>query len=45
LLSANSAIVQLYYGENKLILNEIMMVRSALFLTNMLSCIFIVLAH
>ena len=45
LLSANSAIVQLYYGENKLILNEIMMVRSALFLINTLSLICIVLAH
>jgi hypothetical protein len=34
LFNANSTIVQLYYGENKLIFNEIMMVRSALFLTN-----------
>ena len=33
-----------YHGENKLIFNEMMM-RSALFLTNMLSWIFIVLAH
>jgi len=30
LFNANSGIVQLYYGENKLIFNEMMM-RSALF--------------
>jgi len=30
LLSANSAIIQLYHGENKLIVNEIMM-KSALY--------------
>jgi hypothetical protein len=42
LFNANSAIFQLYYGENKLIINEMMM-RSALFYT--LSWIFIVLAH
>ena len=41
---ANSAIVQLYHGENKLIINEMMM-KSALYQTNMLSLIFIVLAH
>ena len=39
-----SAIFQLYYGEHKLIFNEIRM-RSALFLTNTLSWIFIVLAQ
>jgi hypothetical protein len=39
---ANSAIFQLYYGENKLTVNE-MMIRSALYLTNTLSWIFIVL--
>jgi hypothetical protein len=44
LLNANSAIFQLYHGENKLIFNEMVM-RSALYLTNMLSWIFIVLAH
>jgi len=44
LINANSAIFQLYHGVNKLILNEMMM-RSALFLTNTLSWIFIVLAH
>jgi hypothetical protein len=42
--NTNSAIFQLYYGENKLIINEMMM-RSALFYTNTLSWIFIVLAH
>ena len=36
LFNANSAIFQQYYGENKLIFNE---------MTNMLSWIFIVLAH
>jgi hypothetical protein len=40
----NSAIFQLYHGENKLIFNEMMM-KSTLFLTNTLSSIFIVLAH
>ena len=44
LFNAISAIVQLYYGENKLITNEMMM-RSALFLTNTMSWIWIVLAH
>jgi hypothetical protein len=44
LFNANSEIFQLYHGENKLIFNEIMM-RSAFFQTNMLSWIFIVLAH
>jgi hypothetical protein len=44
LLSVNSAIVHLYYGESKSIFNEMMM-RSALFSTNMLSWIFIVLAR
>jgi hypothetical protein len=29
--SANSAIFQLYHGEDKLIFNEMMMMRSALF--------------
>jgi hypothetical protein len=42
--NANSAIFQLYHGENKLIFNEMMM-RSALYQINTLSCIFIVLAH
>ena len=44
LVNANSAMFQLYHGENKLIFNEMMM-RSALFKTNMLSWILIVLAH
>jgi hypothetical protein len=44
LFNANSAIFQLYQDENKLILNEIMM-RSTLYYTNTLSCIFTVLAH
>ena len=44
LFNAISAIFQLYYGENKLIVNE-MMIRSALYQTNRLSLIFIVLAH
>jgi len=43
LFSANSAIFQLYYGEKKLIYNEMMM-RSAFFKTNELSWILIVLA-
>jgi hypothetical protein len=34
--SANSAILQFYYGENKLIFNDLMM-RSALYKTNTLS--------
>jgi len=45
LFNANSAIFQLYHGENKLIFNERMMMMAALFWTNMLSWIFIVLAH
>jgi hypothetical protein len=36
LFNANSSIFHLYYGENKLIFNEMMM-RSALYYTNMLS--------
>jgi hypothetical protein len=44
LFNANSAILQLHHGENKLIFNEMMM-RSALFKTNTLSWMFIVLAH
>ena len=44
LLIDSSVIFQLYYGENKLIFNEMMM-RSALFYTNTPSWIFIVLAH
>jgi hypothetical protein len=44
LFSANSANFQLYHGENKLIFNEMIM-KSALYYTNMLSLIFIVLAH
>ena len=44
IVNANSAIFQLYYGENKLIFNEMkMMMRSALYYTNKLSWIFIVL--
>jgi hypothetical protein len=44
LLSANSAFFQLYHGENKLIFNEMMM-RSALYQTNTLNWILLVLAH
>ena len=44
LFNANSLILQLYHGENKLIFNEMMM-RSALCLTNTLCWMFIVLAH
>jgi hypothetical protein len=44
LFSANSAPFQLYHGENKLIVNEMMM-RSALYSINSLSLIVIVLAH
>ena len=44
-LTPSQQFFQLYHGENKLIFNEMMMIRSALFLTNMLSWIFIVLAH
>ena len=40
----NSAFFQLYHGENKLIFNEMTM-RSALYQTNKLSWIFIVLVH
>jgi len=39
LFNANSAIFQLYHGENKLICNEMMM-RSALLLTNTLGWFF-----
>jgi hypothetical protein len=41
LLSGNSAIFQVYHGENKLIFNEMMM-RSALYKTNTRSWIFVV---
>jgi hypothetical protein len=44
LFNANSAIFHLYHGETKLIYNEMMM-RHALYQTNTLSWIFIVLAH
>ena len=44
LFYAISAIFQLYHGKNKLIFNEMMM-RSPLYYPNMLSWIFIVLAH
>ena len=45
LLNVNSAIVQLYHGENKLVFNKMMM-RCALYWTNTLSWVFfIVLAH
>ena len=43
LFNANSANFQLYHGENKLIFN--VMMRSALYSTNMLNWILIVLAH
>jgi hypothetical protein len=43
LQSTATQIFQLYHGENKLIFNEMMM-RSALYKTNMLSWIFIVLS-
>jgi hypothetical protein len=36
---------QLYHGEKKLIFNETMMMRSALYQTNTLSWVFIVLSH
>ena len=39
LFNANSAILQLYHGENKLIFNEMMM-KSILYKTNTLSWIF-----
>jgi hypothetical protein len=42
--NANSSMFQLYHGENKLFFNQMMM-RSALYYTNALSYIFIVLAH
>jgi len=42
--NANSTILQLYHGENKLIFIEMMM-RSALHKTNTLCWIFLVLAH
>jgi hypothetical protein len=44
LFNANSAIFQLYHSENKLIFNEMIM-KSALYETNTLSWIFIVLVH
>ena len=44
LFNANSAIFQLYYGENKLLFNEMMM-SSALFYNNTLSWSLIVLGH
>jgi hypothetical protein len=44
LLNANPVICQLYHDENKLIFNEMMM-RFALYHTNTLSWIFIVLSH
>ena len=44
LSNTNSAISQLCHGENKIIVNELM-TRFALFYTNTLSWIFIVLAH
>jgi len=44
LFNANAAIVQLYHGESKLMFNE-MMIRSALYYTNTLIWICIVLAH
>ena len=44
LFNANSAIFQPYHGENKLSFNEMMMM-PALYYTNTLSWILIVLAH
>jgi hypothetical protein len=44
LFNANSALFQLYHGQNKLIFNEMMM-RSAMYLTNTFGWIFIVLSH
>jgi len=44
MLNANPAMFQLYHGENKIVFNEMMM-RPALYYTNTLSWIFIVLAH
>ena len=44
LFNTNSAISQLYHGENKLIFNK-MMIRSTLYQTNTLSWILIVLVH
>ena len=44
LFNANSAIFQLYHGENRLICNEMIM-RSTLYEINRLSWMFIVLAH
>jgi hypothetical protein len=43
LFNANAAIFQPYHGENKFIFDEMM--RSALYKTNTLSWIFLVLAH
>ena len=45
LFNAKSTWFQLYHGENKLIFNEKMMMRSALYYTNTQNWIFIVLAH
>jgi len=45
LFNANSLIFQLYHGENKLSFNEMMTSSAALYYTNTLSWIFIVLAH
>jgi hypothetical protein len=45
LFNANSSIFQLYHGKNKLIFNEMMIMRSPLHQTNMLSWIIIVLDH
>ena len=43
-LTSNEQFVQVYHDENKLPINEMMMI-SVLFLTNMVSLIFIVAAH
>jgi hypothetical protein len=45
LLNVNSAIFQLYHGENKLIFNEMMMRSAFTRPTHFASWIFIVLAH
>jgi len=45
LFNAKRAIIQLYHGENKLDFEEMMMMMSTLYKTNMLSWISIVLAQ
>jgi len=45
LFNTNSTIVQLYHGKNKLLLNEMMMMMSTLYKTDIVSWIFVVLGH